>query len=306
MKLRLGSKTAQKNPGIIASIGKFDGLHLGHQYILKETVARARQLGLESAVISFHPHPAKVLTGRSPDRIFSLRQQILGLAELGIDQIIFVKFDKQLAALEAEDFIQQYFYDRWSVKELFIGPFASIGKNRKGNTTWLKDYFKDKELKLHVVDPQLHESERLSSNRLRQAVQSGNFELVKSMTGREYSILERVQHGAKLGRQLGFRTANLQLKNRAKPPYGVYAGYAVLNGQKYQCVANFGCRPSTEGQKSEVFEAHLIGYDGEEFYRQFLEVQLLVKIRDEQKFPSLEALKTQISKDLQTAKDLLE
>jgi riboflavin kinase/FMN adenylyltransferase len=320
MYLSLSANTNIANPkqpqNLVATLGSFDGIHLGHQLILKNLVERAQELNVKSAVICFYPHPSKIIRGQSVPKIFSLRQQLQKLRELGVDYLCFLNFNKAFAALEPEQFVDRFLINEFAVKELLVGPFAAIGKKRRGDLKWMQEYLPKKNIQITVVSAQLDsndtdDAERISSNRIRTMLSCGDFMGAERLLGHPFSILARVRQGQQLGRQLGFKTANLDLAGRVKIPFGVYAVRARLQGIEYNAVANYGLRPTVTSSTSadkllkDVFEVHLIGYDGNDFYREYLEVMPIYKIREEKKFASLDQLKLQIGLDLEQAKEIL-
>lgn len=290
--------------GLVATLGSFDGLHLGHQSLLSEVKKEACQQGRKSAFITFSPHPAKVINAIEPKQLSSFRQQFLQLGKLQIDEMIVIPFNKKLAQLEAEDFVDRILIERYDVRHLIVGPYATIGRARKGSPEWIQNYFESKGLSARIVEPVFFEGRRTSSNQIRELISEGRVDLAGQLLGRPYSIMGIVKPGKKLGRNLGFPTANLSIGTYVKPPYGVYFGSTLLSGRHYTSVSNFGVRPTFESAR-EVLETHLLDYDGPEFYGKRIEVQLLSKIRDEQKFPSVSELQAQIKLDIEKARELI-
>ena len=291
--------------GLVATLGNFDGIHLGHQSLLSAVHSEAANRKLRSALITFSPHPAKLIRGNAPRRLTKFRQIVEISRSIGISDLIVLRFNRAMSQLEPEQFVDQILIKKYQVKHLVIGPYARIGKDRKGNAEWILNYFRTKGLSASLLQPFSSGAERISSNLVRECVSKGELEHAAALLGRPFSISSRVVSGDSRGRELGFPTANLQIGSYVKPPHGVYFCKTIIDEKRYFALANFGIRP-TFGGDNEVLEVFLINYNGTDLYEKRLEVALLKKIREERKFDSAQALQAQIQIDLQAAKELIE
>lgn len=301
----IGEQRNMRAEGLIATLGNFDGVHLGHQALLAEVKKEALLQNRSSALISFSPHPAKVFTACAPRRLTSFRQLTGCVRSQGVDNLIIIRFTPHLAEMEAEQFVDQFLIERYNVQHLVIGPFATIGKNRKGTPEWIADYFQSRGRRAEVLAAFCLEDKRVSSNQIRSLISEGNIALAGRLLGRPYRIMGRVIKGDKIGRTLGFPTANIDIRDYAKPPYGVYFAQVCLKGVCYTALSNFGVRP-TFGGRQEVLETHLLDYGGADFYGQRIELELIEKVRDEKQFSSTAELCRQISADIEKVRNLIE
>jgi len=288
----------------VLTIGNFDGMHRGHQLIFERVNDYAKQRGLVSAVMVFEPQPREYF---KPDeitpRLSLLRDKICYLQQAGVDLAICLPFNKKLAGLSAEQFIEEVLIKKLNVKHLVIGDDFAFGSDRKGNFVMLQDYGKRFDFTVEHTPTILYQVERISSSRLRQAITLGNFSEAEALLGRHYNIIGRVQHGDKRGRLLGFPTANIRLR-RPMAAQGVYlVKVKGLNGHIYHGVANVGRRPTVNGS-TQLLEVYILGYTGN-CYGQLIQVEFIKKIRGEQKFANIEALKSQIAMDIEVAKSLI-
>ncbi|MRX27105.1 bifunctional riboflavin kinase/FAD synthetase [Kangiella sp. HZ709] len=296
--------------GCVGTIGNFDGVHLGHQAIIKRLTAKANDLNLPSVVVLFEPHAQEFFCPtEAPARLFKLTDKIEALKELGVDFVLCLRFAEELANLSAEDFVRRVLVERLKVKHLFIGDDFRFGHQRKGDFELLKSYNFVVEANQSVTFPlngELTGKVRISSSKVRQEIARGNFDIAEALLGRSYQIAGKVAHGQKQGRKLGFATANINLKRLQSPLKGVYAVRVTIvdantnSNESLKGVANVGVKP-TLGDYRERLEIHLLDF-AESIYGKKLTVQPLKKIRDEQKFATLDLLKEQIEKDIQTAK----
>ncbi|MFQ1014785.1 bifunctional riboflavin kinase/FAD synthetase [Avibacterium paragallinarum] len=289
--------------GCALTIGNFDGVHLGHQAVLRHLREKATALSLPMVVMLFEPQPSEYFMGdKAPPRLMRLRDKLSALADLGVDYVVRIKFDRAFASLSAEQFIQEYLVQRLKVKFLSIGDDFRFGAGRQGDFALLQQA--GEKYGFTVEDNcsfQLNE-QRISSTAIRQALAEDDLALAQQLLGKPYCIYGRVVQGNKLGRTIGFPTANIRLQRQVNPVKGVYAVRAKLpDGTEYEGVANIGRRPTINGVK-QLLEVHLFDFKGD-IYGQALQVTLCHKIRDEVKFPSFDDLKAQIAKDVDVAKD---
>jgi riboflavin kinase/FMN adenylyltransferase len=283
------------------TIGSFDGMHRGHQLILERVKAYASEHGLVSAVMVFEPQPREFF---NPDhivpRLSLLRDKLNFLNNIGIGQVVCLAFNKKLACLSAQQFVQAILVQGLNVKHLVIGDDFAFGSDRKGNFAMLQDAGRQYGFTVEHTPTILYQNERISSSRTRSAIVQGNFKEVEALLGRPYSICGKVQHGDKRGRVLGFPTMNLRLIR----PMAVQGVYLVrvkgIGARPLFGVANVGRRPTVEG-KVQLLEVYLLDFSGD-CYGKLIEVEFLQLIRHEQKFASVEALKQQISLDVEVAK----
>jgi len=284
------------------TIGNFDGVHLGHQLLLKRLVEKSRELDLPACMMSFEPLPQEYFSPRTaPARLTRLREKWQALETTGIEQFICVKFDHRLAELSAEDFIHQILVKHLQVKYLVIGDDFRFGKGRSGDYALLQQA--GKQFGFEVVNSHSHclDNERISSTAIRQALTESQFDKAHRMLGRPYHICGRVTHGDKRGRTIGFPTANIKLLRHATPLSGVYAvSLHGIGNKAIHGVANIGKRPTVDGHHLQL-EVHLFDFN-QSIYGEQVCVEFHHKLRDEKRFESFDALKQQIIKDSEQAR----
>ena len=286
------------------TIGNFDGVHLGHQAILRHLRTKADELHLPMVVMLFEPQPREYFcTENAPARLMRLRDKLRYLKQAGVDMVIVAKFDRTFANLPAQQFIEDWLVRKLNVKFLSIGDDFKFGAKRQGNFTLLQQA--GEKFGFTVEDSRSFclDALRISSTAIREALANDDLTLAEKLLGRPYRILGRVIHGNELGRTIGFPTANIRLHRQVNPVKGVYAIKVRLkSGAFFDGVANIGTRPTINGV-NQLLEAHLFDFQGD-IYGQWLEVELCHKIRNEMKFPSFDDLKAQITKDVETAKNV--
>ena len=289
------------------TIGNFDGLHLGHKAMLARLQDVARARGLPTCVLSFEPHPREYFTPeQAPARLSSLREKAECLQRLGIDRLHVFRFDRAFSALSPEAFIDEVLGRTLQAKYVLVGDDFRYGARRAGDFALLKE--KGQSLGFdaeHLPTVELA-GERASSTAVRQALASGELEHAARLLGRPYSISGRVVHGDKLGRDIGFPTANIQLKHNRPPLMGIFAVEVCgLNGEPLQGVASLGKRPTVKGADAvPVLEVHLFDFKAE-IYGRRVRVDFLHKLRDEEKYPDLDTLVAQIRLDVENARHYL-
>lgn len=291
--------------GVVATIGGFDGVHRGHQALLAEVVAKSRELGLPSAVISFEPSPREFFLGEAaPARLQRLREKCQLLEACGIDRFVCLRFNEQLRALSAEEFVKQVLCEALDVRWLVVGHDFKFGRGRAGTVEGLKQWGKQfgfgvEEFAAHCV-----EASRVSSTLVREALAVGDLARAAELLGRPYSISGRVVHGQKLGRKLGFPTANLRLQRRVIPLNGIFAVRATGAGLRAApAVASLGTRPVVQGVEP-LLEVHVFDYAGD-LYGQQLQVDFIERLRDELMFPTLDAMVERMQQDAAEARRIL-
>lgn len=291
-----------RHRGCVATIGNFDGVHRGHQAILKRLRERAAELQVPACVVIFEPQPREFFAPETaPARLARLRDKLELLAAEGVERVVCLAFNRRLRELSAAQFVQQVLVDGLGIRHLEIGDDFRFGCDRAGDFDFLRQAGAEHGFTVEAAATVELDGERISSTRVREALAAGDFVLAERLLGRAYSISGRILHGQKLGRQLGAPTANVQLKRRKAPLHGVYLVSARANGQRHAGVANIGVRPSVCGDGKAHLEVHLLDFSGD-IYGHRMTVAFHHKLRDEQRFASLEALKTAIDADIAAAR----
>ncbi|HXT13855.1 MAG TPA: bifunctional riboflavin kinase/FAD synthetase [Candidatus Angelobacter sp.] len=307
--MKLLHTASELNPGsrkVCLAIGFFDGVHLGHQQILRHTINNARQHGALSLAITFDHHPNSVVApARVPPLIYSLPQRLRAIESLGPEALLLIHFDKAFSQKTGQAFIREL-AAAWRIQSICVGANFVFGHKRGGNVDLLKQLGAELKFSVHGMAAVSLDGKRVSSTRIRDAIRAGELDFASQLLGRPYSISGRVLEGDKLGHRLGFPTANLDATALALPPSGVYAIQAIIRGQSHRAVLNIGTRPTIENPHPSVrVEAHLLDFSGT-LYGEELELVFTEKLREEKKFPSLEELKTQIARDIDRAKEIFE
>jgi len=289
------------------TIGNFDGLHLGHQAMLTRLQDVARARGLPSCVLSFEPHPREFFAPeQAPARLSSLREKAECLQRMGIDRLHVFRFDRAFSALSPEAFIEQVLGTTLQARYVLVGDDFRYGAKRAGDFALLERLGQSLGFDAEFLPTVEVAGERSSSTAVRQALAAGELEHAARLLGRPYSISGRVVHGDKLGRDIGFPTANIQLKHNRPPLMGIFAVEVCgLNGEPLPGVASLGRRPTVKGADAvPVLEVHLFDFDAE-IYGRRVRVDFLHKLRDEEKYPDLDSLVAQIRRDVDNAKHFL-
>lgn len=302
--------------GSVVCIGAFDGLHLGHQALVRHAVARARALGtdaprIEAVALSFEPLPREFFAGGAPPppRLLLPRAKIEGLCALGVDQVGLLRFDATTAALTAEQFVHQVLVRMLSAREVWVGPGFRFGKARGGDLSLLQTIgaalaASGRGFSAGEIEPVLLDGERVSSTRIRAALQAGDFGAAQRLLGRPYTIGGRVVRGQQIGRTLGFPTANIRLAGKSPALSGIHATLVHGIGDAPRpAVASLGTRPTVDGVEP-LLEAHVFDFDGD-IYGRRIEVEFVAKLRDEVRYPDLAALTAQMQRDAEQARALL-
>lgn len=292
----------------VVTSGTFDGVHLGHRQILKRLQQIAKLSGGESVVITFWPHPRLVLYPKHGDHLQLLNtfEEKAGLlANSGIDHLIRIPFTKEFSQLSSQQFIQQILIDKLHTKKLVIGYDHRFGKNREGSFEHLKNNAHEYGFELEEIPRQDIEHVGISSTLIRNALSEGNVEISNQYLTHPYAVSGEVISGNRLGRTIGFPTANIEVANPHKliPANGVYAIKALVNNQSYQGMLNIGYRPTIK-ETTKTIEAHLFNFN-KEIYGEEITIQFVKRIRDEVKFIDMEELKAQLTKDKMLVFDIL-
>lgn len=284
------------------AIGVFDGVHLGHQAVIRQAVEAARISGGSSAVLTFHPHPVRVLRPNDAPRSLTSTQHKQQFVErLGIDAFLIQEFSLAFARTKPEDFIRQLVQSSNQLKTICVGEGWSFGANRSGKVSLVRTLAESYHFRLQDIAPLAVDGQIVSSTRIREAVEQGDFSLAERLLGRPFTILGTVVEGNHLGRKLGYPTANLRAHNEQFPPDGVYAVTAFHRGTEYGGVANIGFRPTIQERGGErLLEVYLFDFN-RDIYGDDVEVRFLKYLRPEKKFENLSDLQAQIMKDAESA-----
>jgi riboflavin kinase/FMN adenylyltransferase len=284
---------------VCLAIGVFDGVHLGHQQIIRQTIADARQHDAIALVLTFDQHPnAIVAPDRLPPLIYSPAQKLRAIESLGTDALLIIRFNKDFSQQTGEKFIRSLARDLGKIQSICVGADFVFGQKRSGNVALLKQLGTELSFSVHGLAAVSLDGEVVSSTRIREAIRAGDFDAASQMLGRPYAIAGRVVEGDRIGRQLGFPTANLDITGLLLPPSGVYAGRTCVQTKNYCVALNIGLRPTVaSGQPQLRVEAHLLDFDGQ-LYGEELAVEIGKKLRDERKFASPMELREQIARDV--------
>jgi riboflavin kinase/FMN adenylyltransferase len=291
-------------PGpLFLAIGVFDGVHLGHQAVIRTSAEHAKEANGTPVVVTFDPHPAKVLRPQdAPHLLTATQHKIALIRDLGVAHLLVIHFDRAFASTPAESFVRQLVENSKPLREICVGHEWSFGKNRTGNLALLQKLGAEHHFNVVGIKPVTVKATVVSSTAIRGAVEKGDFAKAAEMLGREYTILGTVKGGAHLGRKLGFPTANLSAHSEQFPPNGVYVAKAKLGGATWRGVANLGTRPTIESANPErVLEIHLFDLH-RDIYGEDVEVQFVRYLRPEKKFENLDELAAQITRDVIEAK----
>ncbi len=287
---------------VVLAIGNFDGVHLGHTALVRRLAELARERQLVPMVLTFEPHPREFFApGSAPARLTTVREKLELLADCGASQAMVCPFNAKFAALSAEEFVEQVLVKGCQVKHLIIGDDFRFGQGRTGDYAFLQQAGARHGFTVEAMGSVLVDGERVSSSGVRKALAAGDMEHAARLLGRPYVIDGQVLHGQKLGRQLGFATANLRIKHNPLPMSGVFAvEVSGLGERALPGVANLGVRPTVGGSRP-LLEAHLFDFD-RDIYGAHIAVRFVHKLRDEQRFPNFDALKAQIAADAAAAR----
>lgn len=305
--LRQASDLTSSRQRVCLAIGFFDGVHLGHQQIIRQTVADARLNDAAPVVVTFDQHPSTIVAPqRVPPLIQTRSQRLASIASLGAEALLLVPFDVEFSRRPGEQFIRELAQGFGRIVSICVGAGFTFGHQRSGNVELLRRLGQELHYHVHGLAAVSLDGEVVSSTRIREAIRKGQLDEAGQMLGRTYALAGQVQPGRQLGRQLGFPTANLDVSGIVLPPAGVYAARALVGTQTHRAAVNIGVRPTLPGsQPSLSVEAHLLDYDAD-LYGSEIELTLMQKLRDEVKFNSLEALRAQIREDVASVRRLLD
>jgi riboflavin kinase/FMN adenylyltransferase len=306
MRLFHGTDNADIQRPTVLTLGVFDGLHLGHQLIMRTVVERARATHSVPTVITFDPHPRAVLHPESsPPLLQTLDQKVEGFGVLGIEQTIVVRFTKEFSMVRAQDFLADVVHERLHAKEVYLGKGFAFGHNREGHIDLLRRVSGQLGFVADEVPEVRVRGRRVSSSRIRELLAHGKVNLARRMLGRPYGVEGRVVRGDERGHTLGFPTANLHPENRVIPARGVYVTGTLIEGQWRRSVTNIGIRPTFGRDTEPSVETFVMNWSGD-LYGDVVRVRFLHRLREEKKFNSLDELKTQIARDVKLAESYFE
>lgn len=291
---------------VCLALGVFDGVHLGHQQIIRQTIGSARQHDGLAVVLTFDRHPSAIVApDRVPPLIYSLPQKVRAIEALGADALLLLRFDHAFSAQTGENFIRELARDLGAIHSICVGADFVFGHQRSGNVALLQKLGAELNFTVHGIAAVALDGQVVSSTRVREAIRTGHFDAANQMLGRPYSLAATIVTGDQVGHQLGFPTANLETTGLVLPPNGVYAAQASVGGRTHHAVVNLGQRPTLRQPTPQLrVEVHLLDFDGE-IYGQEMEVTFVARLRAEMKFPSLEALREQIGRDVTAARQLM-
>lgn len=292
-------RNLQKNLNTVLTLGTFDGIHLGHQKIIRTLINRSRENNYRNVLITFYPHPRTVVSNSFDIKLLTTQKEKQEIFEnLGVQNLLTIKFDKEFASLSPEEFINQYLINSIGVSEIILGHDHHFGKGRGGNAELLTQIGKQKGFTVKIIDPFYVENEIVSSTKIRNALLSGDVIKANKMLGRNYSFTGIVVSGDKRGRELGYPTANIRLSSQEKllPAIGVYAVNVFVENEKYNGLLSIGNRPTFYNDGEVVTEVYIYNFD-REIYGETLKIELLERLRGEEKFDSANALIEQMNRD---------
>ncbi len=290
--------------GCVATIGNFDGVHLGHQAVFRHLRQKAEAFGLPATVVTFEPQPMEYFApDAAPARLTRMREKLQALKDAGIERVVLLEFGAKLAQMSADEFVRELLIDGLAVKYLFVGDDFRFGKGRTGDIDLLRRVGAGQGFEVENMNTFALGEERVSSTRIREALAQGDLEHACENLGRPYRICGRVAHGHARGRTIGFPTANINLHRKVSPLKGVYAVEVLgLGDSPLPGVANIGNRPTVEGDDRYLLEVHLFDFS-DQIYGEHVQVEFRKKLRDEQKFDSFDALRQQIEHDAAAARE---
>lgn len=286
----------------VIMIGNFDGVHIGHQQLIHALMSASQKLKIPSVLLTFEPNPSEFFPSQTPlARLMRFSEKWRCIQNYGIDFFYCMRFNALLANLSPDDFVKKILVDQLSAKKVIIGDDFRFGAKRAGSVETLKSLGKKYDFEVEALPQAMHNGERISSSRVRNAVKQGDFETAEALTGRPFTLSGKVSYGSQLGRQLGYPTANIHLRRKHVPMMGIFIVQVHgLRDEPLKGVASIGYRPTFDGKKI-LLEVHLFDFD-EMIYGRLITVEFLHKIRDEVKFESIPELVLQIEEDVRVTK----
>ena len=287
---------------VVLTVGSFDGVHLGHQCIIEDVVAKAKAIGGTPAVLTMHPHPREFFApDNAPNILTNPHKQAALLDALGIQVLYVLQFNEETANMEPEEFVEEILLHRCHAVSVIVGHDCRFGKAARGDVSFLRKAGLEHHFEVKEIQPVILEAERISSTLIRERVLQGDLPTVEKLLGRKYSITGTVLSGRGMGAKLGFPTANIKPNHSAVPAQGVYIAEALLNGTAYPAAVNVGIAPTIRHDDLTI-EAHILDFHGD-ITGDEIEIVFHQRVRTEKKFPNLQALTDQITLDVQTVRD---
>jgi riboflavin kinase/FMN adenylyltransferase len=288
-----------QNNGFVITQGTFDGVHLGHQHVLKQVVNLAKTYNKPSLLITFHPHPRLVIDPQNTSikLLSSINEKAKKILEMGIDHVLVLSFTHEISQYSPREFVNEILVKKLNVQCIVVGYDHRFGKNRSGGFQELTNLASEFDFDVKEINASEIDQIAVSSTRIRKALSSGNLKSANELLGQPYTLTGTIVKGKQLGRSLGFPTANIQIDdpNKLIPPNGVYIGYTQFGETKYKMMLNIGIRPTVDG-KTKTIEAHILDFN-KEIYNEQITIFLVQFLREEQRFDGLDALKIQLQKD---------
>lgn len=293
-------------PHPVLALGNFDGLHRGHVKIIERIRRGASERAGTPVVLTFDPHPPRVLRpDKAPPLLMTMDQKLAALERAGVQGVAIVRFSEELSQWEPDAFVRRVLVDWLHVAEVWVGADFLFGRNRSGNFSLLRTLGQQLGFRAEKIDPIRYKDFVVSSTRIRRLVAEGRVEEAGALLGRHYAIGGEVVPGARRGRELGFPTANLATANDSIPPHGVYATFITLEGIVHPSVTNIGVRPTFGDESRPGVETHVLGFSGD-LYGRHADVAFVQRLRDERRFPDVDALREQIAADVRRAERLFD
>ncbi|MEW8460809.1 MAG: bifunctional riboflavin kinase/FAD synthetase, partial [Candidatus Thiodiazotropha endolucinida] len=292
--------------GCVATIGNFDGLHLGHQSVFRHLMEMGTELDQPTTVVTFEPQPREFFQAASaPARLTRMREKLQAIQETGVQRVVVLEFNKRLAGMPAEAFVRELLVEGLGTRFLSVGDDFRFGRGREGDFDLLRNMGKEHGFEVENMNTYKVDADRVSSTRIRELLTLGDLNGAAQCLGRPYRLCGRVAHGNKRGRTIGFPTMNINMHRLVSPLHGVYAVKVEGIGDKYlPGVANIGNRPMVEGDNRYLLEVHLFDFN-QDVYGEHVSVEFVQKLRDEQRFESFELLRQQIWRDAERAREIL-
>lgn len=287
-----------------ATIGIFDGVHIGHKKIINLVREDARENGLSSCVITFHPHPQKVLRGSNMPLIVPLSERLKLFEKEGVDITICYSFTKDFAQISAKDFVRDMLVKKLRIKSIFVGPDFFFGRKREGTTELLETMGRTYNFETKLVQPVSLDDELISSTSIRKLIEDGMVKKAARFLGDSFYVEGRIKQGERRGRLLGFPTANLDTDWELLPKKGVYVTWTQLDERRFRSITNVGVRPTFDASQL-LIETHILDFSND-IYGKSMRIEFVERLRDEKRFESVDALVAEISRDVERAKDIFE
>jgi riboflavin kinase/FMN adenylyltransferase len=294
------SRQGDARPRTTVTIGNFDGVHLGHQHIIRGVIDRSRETGTQSMVLTFFPHPARILRPeQAPPLLMTLAQRLDSFRESGLDTALVLRFDAELAKVSAEDFARKFLLETLRARTVIVGENFRFGHKQAGDVKLLEEFGRRCDFEVQVVPPVIQDGIVVSSTAVRSAVRDGRMEDASRLLGRPFALAGEIKTGTGQGRKLIVPTLNLVTEEECLPKNGVYATETVVEGRRYRSATNIGVRPTFDGQRFAI-ESHLFDFS-ENLTSGAMEVRFWKRLRDEKKFSGPEALRDQVLRDISEA-----